>query len=1077
MHSKGKPVFRMAKGGDVTKMSRLELQDYITKNYLSELESVEMYFNIFETGFSYSLLEKNYDKARISLLEYYKKNSDFTESSLAQNSNYKIQDGWEMVEVIKDPETNEVIEERELELIGQDNTYNFSYLGLIDLNWRVYFDNEQGIYFYVIKPHKGGDIRGNYGDALILQGEDKDDLFYRYFNEFISGGATIIFEFKDGSILTFDSEQDSDVFRFQVVEENTEMNGKIAQSLLKDFNKFGSYDGDEFLQQIVEEFSIEKTQKFAGGGGVSDSPSAYIQILGYNEGKWFDLSDYTSGDEVMEGIANFMQELNAEDGGNREEYSVTDFEGFGKGEYYESMGEKEFENIIQGYNEFLDSNFPFQVVEEYKSDTGIDDYSDLISSMNDNFMGEYDDYSDYGYTMINDGVYTITANDVYITDTDKRLLAGEEAEYRVSELSFDELLEVAENTKQVYEAEKSALELKIEILNDDLSDLQALADDEEDKDYQKTMELIGEKEMLIEEVETEINDLEDAYFDKARTEAEEYFYDEVEERLKNDLLGFLEENGYEDLTNVNFLSVNYEELGKDLLGDSIVIEHNGIYVFSNYGKGGKILKVKNKKFPYYIVEENNNKIISGYSSKEDAIKNKGNLVREYKGMKFNIYETKALENKKMLNVLNKSDYLSLSDLDSASKIATNPSTMGFVKSKVKNVIRKGIEGTKRGYNYAQSQWRDADFGDGKGKATFFGDGGMADFSAEYNKMNMLVKLKIATVLGIDKALKFMNDYDDSIIPPYSLLVSAVQKDLLLIEEINKDIINEAIYESEDIEQTYRDSGEGIGTSDMNAFVYNMLSSAGISVGVVGGYYKRLDKINQEKIEQEKIQETINNNRIIKTPINTYLIVSENNQIIKENKLSKHFETKQEAEQFILSNLSSPNKANVGLVIMATEMLQKQQQAQQEAQQQAQEQAELQAQQQAQQQAEFEAKEQVSTEIITDNPIEVNAPLMKNGGVVADSCIELVIRKANEFQKVRYSFTNNDKLVLMFDTEPTIEVIGIIQNILDNNEDCMLVFGVQIEFSAGESKNTLAIPIIVDEYTHRQLNKGGKVLTY
>jgi hypothetical protein len=531
------------------------------------------------------------------------------------------------------------------------------------------------------------------------------------------------------------------------------------------------------------------------------------------------------------------------------------------------------------------------------------------------------------------------------------------------------------------------------------------------------------------------------------------------------------------LTNVNFLSVNYEELGKDLLGDSIVIEHNGIYVFSNYGKGGKILKVKNKKFPYYIVEENNNKIISGYSSKEDAIKNKGNLVREYKGMKFNIYETKALENKKMLNVLNKSDYLSLSDLDSASKIATNPSTMGFVKSKVKNVIRKGIEGTKRGYNYAQSQWRDADFGDGKGKATFFGDGGMADFSAEYNKMNMLVKLKIATVLGIDKALKFMNDYDDSIIPPYSLLVSAVQKDLLLIEEINKDIINEAIYESEDIEQTYRDSGEGIGTSDMNAFVYNMLSSAGISVGVVGGYYKRLDKINQEKIEQEKIQETINNNRIIKTPINTYLIVSENNQIIKENKLSKHFETKQEAEQFILSNLSSPNKANVGLVIMATEMLQKQQQAQQEAQQQAQEQAELQAQQQAQQQAEFEAKEQVSTEIITDNPIEVNAPLMKNGGVVADSCIELVIRKANEFQKVRYSFTNNDKLVLMFDTEPTIEVIGIIQNILDNNEDCMLVFGEQIEFSAGESKNTLAIPIIVDEYTHRQLNKGGKVLTY
>ena len=230
------------------------------------------------------------------------------------------------------------------------------------------------------------------------------------------------------------------------------------------------------------------------------------------------------------------------------------------------------------------------------------------------------------------------------------------------------------------------------------------------------------------------------------------------------------------------------------------------------------------------------------------------------------------------------------------------------------------------------------------------------------------------------------------------------------------------------------------------------------------------------IEQEKIQERINSNRIIKTPSNTYLIVSENNEIIKENGLSKHFETKQEAEQFIISNLSSPIKANIGLVLMATEILQKQQKAQAEAQAEAQQQAELQAQQQAQQQAEFEAKEQVSTEIITDNSIEVNAPLMENGGVVVNECIELIIRKANEFQKVRYSFTNNNKLVLMFETEPTIEVIEIIQNILDNDKDCMLVFGEQIEFSAGESKNTLAIPIIVDEYTHRQLNYGGKVLT-
>jgi hypothetical protein len=72
-------------------------------------------------------------------------------------------------------------------------------LGLIDLNWRVYYDDVNEHYFYVIHPHIGGDIRGNYGDALILKGDDKEELFYRYYYDFISGRATIYFEFKDGS--------------------------------------------------------------------------------------------------------------------------------------------------------------------------------------------------------------------------------------------------------------------------------------------------------------------------------------------------------------------------------------------------------------------------------------------------------------------------------------------------------------------------------------------------------------------------------------------------------------------------------------------------------------------------------------------------------------------------------------------------------------------------------------------------------------------------------------------------------------------------------------------------------------
>ena len=301
MHSKGTPVFRMAKGGNVTNMTRLQLEEYITKNYLPTISSAEFTYSFTETGFSYDLIG-NRELNETKLMNYYKNQSDFTESSLAENSQYRIND-WDMVEIIQDPETDEIIEERELELINSDNTYNFSYLGLIDLNWRVYYDENAEKYFYVIHPHLGGDIRGNYGEAIILSGEDKDDLFYRYYYEFIGGLATISISFTDGSQLIFDSEQDSDVFRFYFLEENSTINGKIAQKFVDDFNKFTMPSGDEFLIQVIEEYRIEKGEKFIRGGSVDETPKAYIEILGYGEGQWFDLSDYDSGEEFMRRIS------------------------------------------------------------------------------------------------------------------------------------------------------------------------------------------------------------------------------------------------------------------------------------------------------------------------------------------------------------------------------------------------------------------------------------------------------------------------------------------------------------------------------------------------------------------------------------------------------------------------------------------------------------------------------------------------------------------------------------------------------------------------------------------------------
>ena len=82
-----------------------------------------------------------------------------------------------------------------------------------------------------------------------------------------------------------------------------------------------------------------------------------------------------------------------------------------------------------------------------------------------------------------------------------------------------------------------------------------------------------------------------------------------------------------------------------------------------------------------------------------------------------------------------------------------------------------------------------------------------------------------------------------------------------------------------------------------------------------------------------------------------------------------FSSKTEAENYIKNNLSNPNKATVGAVLMAVDLAQKQQQAQAEAQEKAQADAQARA---IQEQQELE-KEATSTEIISDDTIEVNMP--------------------------------------------------------------------------------------------------------
>jgi hypothetical protein len=139
------------------------------------------------------------------------------------------------------------------------------------------------------------------------------------------------------------------------------------------------------------------------------------------------------------------------------------------------------------------------------------------------------------------------------------------------------------------------------------------------------------------------------------------------------------------------------------------------------------------------------------------------------------------------------------------------------------------------------------------------DGGEVDFlermakmRSAYENLNMIVKSKIAMAVGIDRAISIMeNDYS---IDPFSLIISAVRGGLLELDEINKDLVNEAVSEAENVTDDYRDSGQGISGSDMTVFTKNVLDSAGYKTGFINN---RLERVDEEgnKLEIDKYNMT------------------------------------------------------------------------------------------------------------------------------------------------------------------------------------------------------------------------------
>jgi len=354
---------------------------------------------------------------------------------------------------------------------------------------------------------------------------------------------------------------------------------------------------------------------------LSEAKIYVASLSDYNEGKgigkWMDLEDYSSGSEVADAIAEYLEELNEKDAGHREEYAIHDFENFPKRFYSESMGEKDFDEIYEFFEVVESSDIPADVLDEYVTN-GND-----LDSASDNFHGKYDDRKDFAYQTVEElGIGSFNNPESYITmsDTDKRITAGEEADSIVDGMSDDELIEEAGMDGDKSELEEKVSELETEIedlesekseLEDNLTDLEAeirdlQEEDEPDEDeITKKEDEVLEKKDEISEKEKEISEKEsekekkeselEGIVENAKEKVQSDKADEIEEKLDDPYNYFVNEQGMyspEDFYKASFIMIDYEQVADDLEQDYEIIdgEDGNIYVFRNYAKGGKVAK-------------------------------------------------------------------------------------------------------------------------------------------------------------------------------------------------------------------------------------------------------------------------------------------------------------------------------------------------------------------------------------------------------------------------------------------------------------------------------------------------------
>lgn len=122
--------------------------------------------------------------------------------------------------------------------------------------------------------------------------------------------------------------------------------------------------------------------------------------MGRLVGKWFDLTAYDSGEELQEAIYEMLKELNEQDGMEREEWDIHDYEYVPK--RLQRTGS--LNDLVEYSKLYEEHGEPFRVfIEEYLNSS--DNMTDQETAFEDAFIGEYESMEAYAEQCVDEGFY------------------------------------------------------------------------------------------------------------------------------------------------------------------------------------------------------------------------------------------------------------------------------------------------------------------------------------------------------------------------------------------------------------------------------------------------------------------------------------------------------------------------------------------------------------------------------------------------------------------------------------------------------------------------------------------------